>query len=89
MVHMGHTSKEAWSIGDLAAELGVERKTLRRWVVDGLIPEPKPGIRDGRLVKCWSEKETEKIRAFHAKHYGGKGMDRRKGSRVEQKSSKE
>jgi predicted site-specific integrase-resolvase len=79
---------QTYSIADAVKELDVDRKTLRRWAKDNLIPIPKPGTVKGRLVKCWNEKEMEKVRQFHANNYGGKGIDRREGSRVEQRKNK-
>jgi predicted site-specific integrase-resolvase len=83
MVHMGH-NKRGYSISDAVRELDIDRKTLRRWAKERLIPVPNPGIVNGRLIKCWTEKEMEAIRKFKTNFYGGKGMDRRKGSRAKQ-----
>jgi predicted site-specific integrase-resolvase len=83
MVHMGH-NKRVYSISDAVRELGIDRKTLRRWAKDKLIPAPSAAIVNGRLIKCWNEKGMEAIRKFKTNFYGGKGMDRRKGSRAKQ-----
>jgi hypothetical protein len=79
---------KAYSISAVVKELRVDRKTLWRWVKERYIPTPTPGIVRGRLAKCWSESEIETVRKFHADTYGGKGMDRRKGSRAKQKRAK-
>jgi hypothetical protein len=73
-----------YSIADASKELPVDRQTLRLWVKSKFIPVPKPGTVKGRLAKCWTEEEMARIRKYYAENYGGKGMDRRKGSRAEQ-----
>jgi predicted DNA-binding transcriptional regulator AlpA len=84
----GNIKMKAYSISAVVKELRVDRKTLWRWVKEKHIPAPTPGTVRRRLAKCWSESEMEAVRKFHAHTYGGKGMDRRKGSRAKQKGAK-
>ena len=79
---------KCYSVSEAARKIEVNRGTLQRWVRAGFIPSPKAEIVDGKLVKCWTEKEIATIREFKTDSYRGKGMDRRKGNRAKQKRGK-
>jgi len=79
---------KCYSVSETARKVEVNRGTLQRWVRAGFISAPKAEIVDGKLVKCWSEREIAKIREFKMESYRGKGMDRRKGSRAKQEGAK-
>jgi excisionase family DNA binding protein len=79
---------KCYSVSEAARKVEVNRGTLQRWVRAGFIPAPKAEIIDGKLVKCWTEKEIAKIKEFKTESYRGKGMNRRKGSRAKQKGAK-
>jgi predicted site-specific integrase-resolvase len=78
---------KCYSVSETARKVEVNRGTLQRWVRAGFIPAPKAEISGGKLVKCWTEKEIATIKEFKTGSYRGKGMDRRKGSRVKQKKA--
>jgi excisionase family DNA binding protein len=74
-----------YSVSEAADLLGVDRRTLQRWVNRNKIPGPAAGIVNGRLVKFWTEAEIVLIRENKAAHYAGKGFDRRTGKKAKQK----
>lgn len=76
---------KTYSVSDAAKAIDVDRSTLQRWVKAGFIPQPQAEIVDGKLVKHWSETAIAQIREFKKTSYRGKGMNRRKGSRSQQK----
>jgi hypothetical protein len=90
MPQCGIIDMKCYSVSEAARELEVDRGTLQRWVRGGFITAPSAEIVGGKLVKCWTENEVDKIKEYKNRTYRGKGMDRKKGSRATQraKSSK-
>jgi predicted site-specific integrase-resolvase len=76
---------KTYSISDVSRLLGVDPKTLRRWVRKKLIPVPTPGIVKGRLAKYWRADEVAGIKAYMGSGYWGKGIDRRTGKKAKYK----
>ena len=76
---------KTYSISDVGRLVGVDPKTLRRWIRKKLIPVPTPGIVDGRLAKYWKESEVAQIRTYMDAGYWGKGIDRRTGKKAKNK----
>lgn len=65
--------------------LGVDRRTLHRWIANELIPTPKTEIVNGQLRKSWTSAEMAEIKEHKKRTYWGKGIDRRTGKRAKQK----
>lgn len=80
---------KTYSVSDTARLVDVNRGTLQRWVRDGFIPAPEAKIVGGKLVKSWNERDVARIKEYKANFYRGKGMDRRKGSRADQRKKRE
>jgi excisionase family DNA binding protein len=76
-----------YSVSDAAQLLGIDRRTLQRWVNRKKIPAPTAGIVKGRLVKFWSEVDMKLLKEYKAATYGGKGLDRRTGKKAKQQES--
>jgi len=73
-------------MSEVARVLGVDRKTLRRWVKKKQIPAPNLGIADGRPSKCWTEVDLTKIKQYKDAGYWGKGIDRKTGKKSKKKN---
>ena len=73
------------SISDAARMLGVDRKTLYRWIRSEAIPAPKPGVVNGRLARVWTTKEFTAIKMYMNESFWGKGIDRRTGNKAKKK----
>lgn len=71
-----------YSISSVAKLLGVDRKTLRRWVRKKKVAAPTPEIVGGRLSKCWTEADVARIRKYKIAEYWGKGINRKTGTRA-------
>jgi DNA-binding transcriptional MerR regulator len=71
-----------YSISDVSRLLAVDPKTLRRWVQRKQIPTPTPGIVNGRLAKCWTERDFVAIKEFRKSGYWGKGINRKTGKKA-------
>jgi len=78
----GTIDMKKYSVSEAARTLGVDRRTLQRWVNDKLIPAPTAGIVNGRLVKFWTETELGLVRDYKIHHYAGKGLNRRTGKKA-------
>ena len=74
-----------YSISDVSRMLETDPKTLRRWVRKKLIPAPVPGIVNGRLSKCWTDKDLAAIKEYKAVGYWGKGINRKTGKKAKKK----
>jgi excisionase family DNA binding protein len=71
-----------YSVSEAAQILGIDRRTLQRWVSRKTIPPPTPGLIGGRLVRFWTDVEMTLIRQNKIAHYAGKGLDRRTGKKA-------
>lgn len=69
---------EAYSISEAARILGVDRRTLQRWVREGRIPVPTTQVIAGVRLRFWTEKEIIKLKEYKATRYWGKGKNRTK-----------
>jgi excisionase family DNA binding protein len=81
----GTMDMKKYSVSEAAAFLGVDRRTLQRWVKRQAVPAPNAGIVKGRLVKFWTEVEMKSLIANKKLHYAGKGLNRRTGRKAKQK----
>jgi excisionase family DNA binding protein len=77
--------KKDYSISEVARIVGVNRRTLQRWILDKQIPNPKVEIVDGKLKKSWTAPEVAQITEHKQKTYWGKGIDRRTGKKAKNK----
>jgi excisionase family DNA binding protein len=82
MPHCGVSNMKAYTVSEAARTVGVNRRTLQRWIRNEHIPNPKAEIIDGRLRKSWTEEEIESIREHKKASYWGRGIDRRTGKKA-------
>ena len=69
---------EAYSISETARILGVDRRTLQRWVRDRRIPVPTTQIVAGVRLRFWTGNDVAKMKEYKAARYWGKGKGRNK-----------
>jgi len=74
--------KKEYSISEAAEVVGVNRRTLQRWILKKHIPTPKTEIVGGKLRKTWTAAEVAQIRECKHATYWGKGLDRRTGKKA-------
>jgi excisionase family DNA binding protein len=79
--------KKDYSISEVARIVGVNRRTLQRWILNKQIPLPKMEIVDGKLKKSWAAAEVTQIREHKQATYRGKGIDRRTGKKAKNKQA--
>ena len=77
---------EAYSISEAARILGVDRRTLQRWVREGRIPVPTTQILAGVRLRFWTEKDMARLREYKAARYWGKGKSRTKNRKSKEKT---
>jgi excisionase family DNA binding protein len=77
--------KKDYSISEAARIVGVNRRTLQRWILAKQIPSPKVEIVDGKLKKSWTAAEVAQIKEYKQRTYCGKGIDRRTGKKAKEK----
>jgi excisionase family DNA binding protein len=70
------------SISEVARIVGVNRRTLQRWIVKKQIPSPKVEIVGGKLWKSWTASEVAQIKDHKSATYRGKGINRRTGKKT-------
>jgi predicted site-specific integrase-resolvase len=69
-----------YSTAKVAAEVGVSKLTLVRWLVAGKIKEPRRVNQGGQEVRIWTDRDVERVRKYKAAHYR-KGRGRKKGKK--------
>ena len=77
--------KKDYSISEVARIVGVNRRTLQRWILNKQIPLPKVEIVGGKLKKSWTIAEVAQIREHKQATYRGKGINRRTGKKAKNK----
>lgn len=70
-----------YSTAKVAAEVGVSKLTLVRWLVAGKIKEPRRVNQGGQEVRIWTDRDVERVRKYKAAHYR-KGRGRKKGKKL-------
>jgi excisionase family DNA binding protein len=83
----GILTMKTYSVSEAARVLGVDRRTLQRWVREKRIPAPTAGVVRGVLLKFWTEKDMTTVREYKAARYWGKGIDRRTGRKAKHQGS--
>lgn len=64
------TMKANYTTGEVAAQIGVSKKTLLRWLWGGKLTEPKQRIAIGSIEnRIWSAADLERARAFREANY--------------------
>jgi excisionase family DNA binding protein len=67
---------KAYSISEAARLLGVDRRTLQRWVRDNRIPAPTTQVLAGVRLRFWTEQDMARLKKYKAAQYWGKGKSR-------------
>ncbi len=80
--------KKDYSISEVARIVGVNRRTLQRWILNKQIPLPKVEIVRGKLKKSWTSAEVAQIREYKQATFWGKGINRRTGKKAKNKEVK-
>ena len=66
--------------------MGVDRRTLQRWVREGRIPVPTTQVIAGVHLRFWTEKDMAKLRDYKVMRYWGKGKSRTKNRKSKEKT---
>jgi excisionase family DNA binding protein len=76
---------KAYSISEAARLLGVDRRTVQRWVSDKRIPAPTTQVLAGVRLRFWTEQDMAKLKEYKATRYWGKGESRTRRQKSKQK----
>jgi predicted site-specific integrase-resolvase len=66
------------STPQVAAEVGIDRVTLERWLGSGKVRKPKLVRAGEREYRIWTHSDVERLKRYKAKFYR-KGRGRKKG----------
>ncbi len=66
-----------YSTGEVARLVGVDKKTLLRWLWHGKISEPARRSNGGQDVRIWKERDLVRVRQYKEANYR-KGRGRKK-----------
>ena len=69
-----------YSTASVAAEIGVSKLTLTRWLKAGKVKEPRRVKQGGVEFRLWTDRDVEQVRKYKAAHYR-KGRGRKKGKK--------
>jgi len=58
-----------YSTATVAAEVGVSKLTLVRWLVAGKIKEPRRVRQGGIELRLWTNRDVERVRKFKEQNY--------------------
>lgn len=67
----------SYSTAQVAHKIGVDKKTLLRWLYSGKVTEPKIIRTPGSIVRVWSEADLSRLTEYRQKNYC-KGRGRKK-----------
>ena len=60
-----------------ARVVGINQRTLQRWMRAGRVKAPKPRLRNGQGIRLWSKADIEQLRKVKERTYR-KGRGRKK-----------
>jgi hypothetical protein len=66
-----------YSTAEVARTVGVDKKTLLRWLWARKIAEPRHHTNGGQDVRIWTERDLQRVRRFKEANYR-KGRGRKK-----------
>jgi len=70
-----------FSTAEVAKLVGINRRTLYRWLYAGQIPEPKRGRLAGRNFRIWTQRDVNRVVRYKQFHYRkGRGRKPKKKS---------
>jgi predicted site-specific integrase-resolvase len=67
----------SYSTGQVAQELGIDKKTLLRWLYAGKVAEPKLVKMPASAIRVWTERDLKRAMQFKEQNYR-KGRGRKK-----------
>jgi hypothetical protein len=59
----------SYSTAKVAAEVGISKLTLIRWLVAGKIKEPRRVKQAGLEFRIWTQRDVERVRKFKEDNY--------------------
>ena len=62
-------SQSGYSTGDVAKAIGVDKKTLLRWLAAEELPEPKTTTIGKIEYRIWSEKDLQRAKQYREANY--------------------
>jgi excisionase family DNA binding protein len=62
-----------YTISEAARQLGVQRRTLYKWIREEKIPTPSTRVVAGTRVRFWTEKSMAKLKQYKAARFWGRG----------------
>ena len=66
-----------FSISEAARQLGVQRRTLYKWIREKHIPNPTARVIAGTRLRFWTEKDMIKLRQYKATRFWGRGRSKK------------
>jgi len=58
-----------YSTSEAAKQIGVNRVTLQRWLIEGKVREPKKVSVGGVEVRIWTDRDVERVQRFKRENY--------------------
>ena len=71
------TDMASYSTGQVAQQLGIDKKTLLRWLYAGKVAEPKLVKMPASAIRVWTERDLKRAMQFKEQNYR-KGRGRKK-----------
>lgn len=66
-----------YSISEAARQLGIQRRTLYKWIREKHVPAPSTRVIAGTRLRFWTEKDMAKLRQYKATRFWGRGKSRK------------
>ena len=66
-----------YSISEAARQLGIQRRTLYKWIREKHIPAPATRVVAGTRIRFWTDKGMAKLRQYKAARFWGRGKSRK------------
>jgi excisionase family DNA binding protein len=66
-----------YSISEAARQLGIQRRTLYKWIREEHVPAPSTRVVAGTRIRFWTEKGMVKLRQYKTARFWGKGKSRK------------
>ena len=60
---------KSYSTAKVAAEVGVSKLTLIRWLMAGKVKEPRRVNQGGVEIRLWTNRDVERVRKYKQENY--------------------
>jgi DNA-binding transcriptional MerR regulator len=60
---------EPYSTSQAAQMVGIHKVTLKRWLLEGKVQEPRRMKTNGTVIRLWTDRDVERVKKYKQENY--------------------